>query len=228
MMVGLRHDPGHIGCAALLVVACIALVKHTAPRTGANEPTTADPVRPPRNRSAALRIGLASAAFVAAGFIGQGLVDHYLGTRHNYPTTPDTWGQNISEAVSSALAGPTEEVLFCLTIPTLLRRSGMRWRWVATICLTLRLTFHIYYGWGVIALIVIWAGLVLLLYATEGRWLAIAIAHSLFDLKESQITPIATTTKAAALICLAITAIQIATHKKPPTTPDNDPTPPTT
>lgn len=188
-------------------------------------------MRRPRDLGTSLRVGLVSVAFVAAGFIGQGLVDYCLGSQHDYPTTPDTWGNNISQAVNAALAGPTEEVLFCLTILTLLRRAGLSWRWVATICLTLRLTFHIYYGWGVIALIIIWAGLVMLLYVTEGRWLAIAIAHSLFDLKNSHITPIAAAAWAAAVVSLAAVLIQVARHKKEPTSPqsasDDQPTPPT-
>ena len=211
-----------LGRAGLLFVACLALVRFTAP--GEEHGGPSDPVRRPRNLYASLWIGLASTAFTAVGFLGQWIVDLCLGTQHNYPTTPDTWGNNISDDVNAALAGPTEEILFCLTTLTLLRRAGLKWRWVAMICLTLRLTFHIYYGWGVIALIIIWAGLVMLLYVTEGRWLAIAIAHSLFDLKNSHITPIATLAWSTAVICLAVAVIQFARHK----TPESHPTPPTT
>ncbi|RZS80066.1 hypothetical protein EV189_3546 [Motilibacter rhizosphaerae] len=83
--------------------------------------------------------------------------------------------------VSSALAGPTEE-LALLALPALLLRRAGEPPWRAGLVLVLvRLSFHVYYGLPVLGLLP-WAVTAFVLVWRTGRVLPLVVAHSAWDL----------------------------------------------
>ena len=113
-----------------------------------------------------------------ASLVAAGLVANVLGGGQ-YPFARGTWA--ALPAVLLALgAGPTEE-LALLALPVVLLRQAREpvWRG-ALVLVSVRLSFHIYYGIGVLGLSV-WAVVVLALFLRTGRALPLIVAHSLFD-----------------------------------------------
>lgn len=82
--------------------------------------------------------------------------------------------------VSMLMAGPTEEILLVAVPVVVLRAANQSWTRIFLVCLTMRLIFHIYYGWNSITLL-IWAITVLVLFTRHHRILGIIVSHSAFD-----------------------------------------------
>ena len=96
------------------------------------------------------------------------------------PSEP-TMQYNIESFVSSVLAGPTEEVILVALPVVLLRGAGLRWRTVILVALAMRLSFHVYYGWGSLALL-IWAAAAIVIYIHTRSVIVMCITHSWYDL----------------------------------------------
>lgn len=86
--------------------------------------------------------------------------------------------------MTSALAGPEEEVVVVAVPTALLRRPGWSWPAVAAATLLLRVAFHLYYGWGTVG-IAVWALIVWAWHARSGCLVGPMIAHSAVDLTGS-------------------------------------------
>lgn len=87
----------------------------------------------------------------------------------------------ITALASSASAGPTEELL-CLAVPiALAARSG--WHPWATfvLVLTIRLAFHLYYGWTAL-FVLLWIPATWLLYRAAQTVWPLIVAHSVYDM----------------------------------------------
>lgn len=158
--------------AGLLVLASIVLVAPLAPRA----------VRPRRNTWLSLEVFVFALVAFSIGTILAGLFQWLPGTTRDYPMPAHpTIRYMVAQQVSDAMAGPAEEVFFCLLLVTLLRQAGSRWTTITCWCIGLRLLFHLYYGPPAVFLMA-WALLTLALYRTTGRWIAIAVMHSLNDM----------------------------------------------
>ena len=79
--------------------------------------------------------------------------------------------------LTSWTAGPLEETFFGPVCVVLGRRAGLKWRTIFIVATVLRLAFHIYYGPGVITMIV-WTVGTLAVYLATGRLVGIVIAHA--------------------------------------------------
>lgn len=119
---------------------------------------------------------------MALGFLAWGIVSAVLGiTANNYPW-PTVHGA-MSEAlyvVGNITPGPTEELALCGLVVVTLRRTGYAWWVVITVAVLVRLPFHLYYGWGAIALAV-WPILTVLIYRRSGALWGIVVAHAAWD-----------------------------------------------
>lgn len=139
-----------------------------------------DPLKPTATRHrwrAELRAG-AWAIFLTniSFYLGQA-----TGTTGAYPL-PHAGNARWLEIVSSVFAGPTEELALLVAPIVLLRAARVPWKWVWPVLVLIRLSFHIYYGPGVVFL-VIWAGAMLFIYQRDRAIIGIVLAHSLFDLR---------------------------------------------
>lgn len=83
--------------------------------------------------------------------------------------------------VSAALAGPTEELFFCVFVAVVARAGGLQFRYTVLLSVTLRVAFHIYYGWPALAMTV-WAAAAITIYIVTGRIIGIIVMHSAWDL----------------------------------------------
>lgn len=103
----------------------------------------------------------------------------------SYPR-PDrmTNSQQVLDLVHSAAAGPMEEI-FLLAVPFLLLRSARcSWWSILLVLVTVRMSFHIYYGWAVLGML-IWAAGAVCLYRLTRQIVPMIFAHSMIDLAAS-------------------------------------------
>lgn len=119
-----------------------------------------------------------------SGFILKDLLSTVWGGG-TYPRPEQmTTSQQIIDLASSAAAGPREEI-FLLAVPFLLLRSARcRWWSILIALATIRMSFHIYYGWAVLGMLV-WAAGAVMLYRLTQRVIPMIIAHSMIDLASS-------------------------------------------
>ncbi|WIB72602.1 CPBP family intramembrane glutamic endopeptidase [Curtobacterium sp. MCBD17_026] len=89
-------------------------------------------------------------------------------------------GALIVEGVDFALAGPAEELALLGLVVVALRRADVRWRWVVLVAIIVRIPFHLYYGWGVIAF-AFWPLVFVYLYRRTGAIWGLVLAHTLYD-----------------------------------------------
>lgn len=87
---------------------------------------------------------------------------------------------NIADVLSSLTAGVVEEPLFCLIIPLCLIAAGRSILCAAIVSTTLRVAFHIYYGWTS-PLLAIWAFVAVIVVLRTGAIVGTVIVHSLYD-----------------------------------------------
>lgn len=95
------------------------------------------------------------------------------------PTTEGT-AATVFEFIDSLMAGPTEELALTLLLVVALRTVSTPWWLVLVAAVVVRVPFHIYYGWGYVALAV-WPLLTVLLYRLTGQIIGIVVAQSLFN-----------------------------------------------
>lgn len=119
----------------------------------------------------------AAAAFLGLYGIAQ-LINELLPTRA-YPRS-DAAGRDWFDLSSSLTAGPTEEIIVLAAPVVLLRAARMPWSTVILIAAALRLSFHIYYGWATLGLVV-WAVGLVIVYAHTRALIGLIVMHSLLD-----------------------------------------------
>lgn len=98
----------------------------------------------------------------------------------SYPFSSTPAGQWVNTA-SALTAGPTEELALLVAPIVLLRAARVPWPWVFATLALLRVSFHIYYGWGS-GFMVLWAVGVAFVYLRTRAVVGLAVAHTLFDI----------------------------------------------
>lgn len=129
------------------------------------------------------KIGCLAELFTVGGFVvTTGLAALLAHPTPAYPTGDLYLNLNwLSELASSFAAGPIEELLLVVILVWLLRAAGYSWTVVCVAAVTLRVLFHLYYGWPALGL-ALWPLMVIYLYKNSGAIIGIIIAHSAFDL----------------------------------------------
>lgn len=140
------------------------------------DPHHCNPLNPPATRAAWTCTLVVAAASYLAMQVPHVILDPLLARHHLQPAFD--WSQHPHLASYSALtAGLAEEPALTAAAVTLARRAG--WCWPATLAtaLTLRIVFHLYYGWWTLP-IALWAVLALGLWLlTRNLWGPI-LAHA--------------------------------------------------
>ncbi|MBF4587942.1 CPBP family intramembrane glutamic endopeptidase [Curtobacterium sp. VKM Ac-2887] len=120
---------------------------------------------------------------MALGFILVGVVSTVLQLpQHDYPWAPVSAGPAFALAtIDSALPGPAEELALLGLVVVGLRRAGYSWGIVYLVAIAVRVPFHLYYGWGAIA-IAVWPAIAVYLYRRSGAIWGLVVGHALWDL----------------------------------------------
>jgi hypothetical protein len=149
------------------------------------------------------------AAVVVAGGMLTTVAMTAIASVTGYATRPA--GGSWVAAVLSLLAGPVEE-LSVLAVPVLLLRAARQRLWrIAVLLLALRLSYHVYYGWPSVA-IVVWGAVALAVYWRTGRLLPVVIAHSGWDLSMTALSVVPATVAAVAEVgvCFSVAGLGLA------------------
>jgi hypothetical protein len=126
------------------------------------------------------------------GLLGSGSVSDVV------PDSPNPWDRELTpgshpwfivdQVLSSARAAVGEE-LVVLAVPVLLLRAArVPTRWIVVAVLALRLSFHLYYGWFSLH-VLLWAALFAGLYMVRGWLWPQVIAHFLLDVINGALGP---------------------------------------
>lgn len=122
----------------------------------------------------------------AAGFIGLWFVGLAFGQPSSGFPPQDVTG-NIMQALNVLdfmMAGPTEELALLALVVVALRSTGHSWWVVAAACVLVRVPFHMFYGWGALAMLV-WPVLLMLLYRRTNAIAAIIAEHAVWNWSSS-------------------------------------------
>lgn len=157
-----------LSLTAVAALAAVVLLAREAP-------SWSKPTGPGARWSAELKtFGLGWSAMAAGGITAA-----LLGT----PDYPESHAAASAwpSAISSLLAGPTEEIVV-LVVPLVFLRAA-RWSWwqVIPAALALRLAYHVYYGYPAAGLAV-WALAVIFIYLRSHAVVGLIAAHSYWDL----------------------------------------------
>jgi hypothetical protein len=106
------------------------------------------------------------------------------------PTSDSPWDRQLThgahpwfilDTVFNSVAAAIGEELLVVVVPVLLMRAAkIRTRWIVLALLALRLTYHLYYGWASLN-ILLWASLFLTIYLVRGLIWPQLIAHFTLD-----------------------------------------------
>ena len=117
--------------------------------------------------------------FVASFFVG-GLIEGAAGLKA-FPVHDSRSLAMLPVLLAGALvAGPVEEIVVLGYLVRRLEQLGVRPGWVVVIGTAVRVSYHLYYGPGVIA-ITIWAAVSILIYQRIRRLAPFIVVHSLWD-----------------------------------------------
>ena len=86
----------------------------------------------------------------------------------------------IFSVFQAAQAGVIEELVVLAFVVVTLRQAGRPWWEVTTVALVLRAAYHIYYGPGVVGILV-WAALFYWIYVRSRELLPLMVCHGLWD-----------------------------------------------
>ncbi|HET9076202.1 MAG TPA: CPBP family glutamic-type intramembrane protease [Acidimicrobiales bacterium] len=96
------------------------------------------------------------------------------------PQTRAAAPELIYSVVQAAQAGVIEELVVLAFVVVTLRQAGRPWWEVTAVALVLRAAYHIYYGPGVVG-ILIWAALFYCIYLRFRQLLPLMVCHGLWD-----------------------------------------------
>ncbi|RDH95064.1 CAAX prenyl protease-like protein [Curtobacterium sp. AG1037] len=141
--------------------------------------------RPPRaiawaRGALTVPIGLTVMAFAFVALAGVSVVFHL--EQNNYPW-PGIEGAPamILATIDAGLPGPSEELALTGLVVVALRRADVGWGWVYLVAVAVRIPFHLYYGWGVLAF-AFWPVAFVYLYRRTGAIWGLVAAHTVYDL----------------------------------------------
>ncbi len=112
---------------------------------------------------------------------GGGVLLHALGIRGPSPSTgalPAYY--DVVYVAMAAVAGVVEELVVLGYLVRRLEQVGLRPIWVVVIAVSVRGSYHLYYGWGVVP-ILLWATVSVILYRRFRRLGPFIIVHILWD-----------------------------------------------
>ena len=117
--------------------------------------------------------------FVASFFVG-GLLESAIGAKA-FPVHDSRSLAMLPVLLAGGLvAGPVEEIVVLGYLVRRLEQLGVRPGWVVVIGTAVRVSYHLYYGPGVIP-IVIWGAVSILIYQRIRRLAPFIVVHSLWD-----------------------------------------------
>lgn len=124
----------------------------------------------------------ATYCFVIAGSILMAIVSAIFNLQKNSFSQPPIHGALLAWHVAvNGMAGPSEELALLALVVVSLRVTEHPWPVVMVVAVLVRVPFHLYYGWGALALAV-WPVLMVMLYKRTGAIAAIILAHASFDM----------------------------------------------
>ena len=161
-----------------------------------------------------------SMVFVAA-VIASGALLHAVSPHAKYPFLPAQAWHLIYEIPQSIEAGIVEELVVVALLVTALEQARTRVWVIYAVGLTLRLSYHVYYGPGVIFFL-LWAAAAIWVFRRTRRITPLIVAHMAYDtlgafFHEIPKPPVAITALLGwailgLLVTLIVRAIQIATR----------------
>lgn len=171
----------NVGLCALLVTVTVLLLHYLGVRKGyfrfgGSETSTG------RRWQRELSIGFLVLSATWASFALGSIITNLLGDK-SLAFPQDAVGvnpANVTDLVGGALAGVQEEPLFCIVIPLALLAARCPLWLAVTVSAVARWSFHVYYGWGSVALL-FWAAVAVLIVLRTGAIWGVAIVHSWWD-----------------------------------------------
>ncbi len=119
-------------------------------------------------------------AFLAAQY-GAGIIITALHIHSPAPAIGPTSALAAAAGVAASVsAGVVEEVVVLGYLVRRLEQRGWAAHWVVVVAVLVRVSYHVYYGWGVLPIIA-WATVSVLIYRRYRRLLPFVIAHFLWD-----------------------------------------------
>ncbi len=112
---------------------------------------------------------------------GGGLLLHALGVHGPNPSVggvPSYYG--VAYVAMAIVAGIVEEIVVLGFLVRRLEQIGLRPFWVVVVAVAVRGSYHLYYGWGVLP-ILLWATVSVLLYRRFRRLAPFIVVHALWD-----------------------------------------------
>ncbi|MGO8877390.1 MAG: type II CAAX prenyl endopeptidase Rce1 family protein [Acidimicrobiales bacterium] len=113
--------------------------------------------------------------------VGGSLALHALGVHNPSPATggvPAYYG--VAYVAMAVVAGVVEELVVLGYLVRRLEQLGLRPLWVVVLAVAVRGSYHLYYGWGVLPLL-LWATASVLLYRRYRRLAPFIVVHALWD-----------------------------------------------
>ncbi len=108
-----------------------------------------------------------------------GIINSAVQTGH-LPTSRPNAPELIFAVGDSLQAGVVEELVVLAFVVVTLRQAGRDWWEIAFVALVLRCSYHIYYGPGVLGILV-WAALFLWIYVRFRSLILLMVAHAAWD-----------------------------------------------
>jgi hypothetical protein len=108
-----------------------------------------------------------------------GVINAVLQTGH-LPTSQPNGAELLFSVFDSVQAGVVEELVVLGFVVVTLRQAGRPWWEVTTVALVLRCSYHIYYGPGVLGILV-WAALFYWIYLRFRSLILLMICHAAWD-----------------------------------------------
>ena len=112
---------------------------------------------------------------------GGGILLHALGIRGPSPATgglPSYY--DVAYVAMAVVAGVVEEIVVLGFVVPRLEQLGLRPLWVVVVAVAVRGSYHLYYGWGVLPLLV-WATVSVIVYRRFRRLGPFIVVHALWD-----------------------------------------------
>lgn len=136
-------------------------------------------LHPKRERGNTPAATLRVVAWAAVAQVVGSIVNSALQTG-TYPYQAFTNSYLVYAAADSLQAGVVEELVVVAFVVVTLRQARRPWWEVCTVALILRCSYHIYYGVGIVG-IVVWAAVFLWLYLRTRKLLVLMAVHFLWD-----------------------------------------------
>jgi uncharacterized protein len=168
------------GIAYLIQLAGALLVWYLLARSG--EGLTALGLR---GRKLRMDLALVLPVFIVVQYIPQMFGGHLLGWLHlqsfytNLPTQNHA-AITALQVVAGVVAGIVEEIVVLGFLVRRLEQLGLRPAWVVIIAVLVRVSYHLYYGWGAVT-IALWALVSVLVYLRIRRLLPFILCHIAWD-----------------------------------------------